>query len=513
MTEPAPGAGSDPSALSTRAVRVEGGWRIDGHKWFITGAIGAGFTICMARTSGSPGDGDAGGATMFLVDAGNPGMTVLRHIDTLDESLFGGHAELVFDNCVVPDDAVLGKVDEGFRNAQVRLGPVRMTHCMRWLGVARRARDIAVERAATRRIFGAPLGELGMAQQMIADNDLPVLERFFRGHLPGFAGHLTAELLHGGRSNLTYVLSDGQRRWVLRRPPLGGLTPSAHDMSREYRVVAALRDSDVPVARAVLSAEEADEEVLGVPFSIFEYVDGRVIRTTAQLHELPANGIARCGFALIDVLVRVHAVDPRAVGLKGFGQPRGYLARQVRRWYDQWQRVRTRQLADIDALHAKLAESCPVESGAAIVHGDYRIDNAILDHDDAGIVRAVVDWEMATLGDPLADLGLHLVYTDPAFAPVLGGSSASTSDRLPPVTDLAERYAVATGRDLSRLGFYLGLGYFKIAVIAEGIHARFKHGMTRGSGFETVGEAVAPLAAAGLRAVGDALGRLCGERT
>lgn len=172
MTEPAPGAGSDPGALATRAVRVPGGWRLDGRKWFITGADGAAFAICMARTSGEPGE--ASGATMFVVDAGNPGMKVVRHIETLDESLFGGHAELVFDNCVVSDDAVLGEVDEGFRYAQVRLGPARMTHCMRWLGIARRAQDIAVARAAHRRLFGSRLGELGMVQQMIADNEIDI---------------------------------------------------------------------------------------------------------------------------------------------------------------------------------------------------------------------------------------------------------------------------------------------------------------------------------------------------
>ncbi|KAA9156323.1 acyl-CoA dehydrogenase family protein [Amycolatopsis acidicola] len=172
MTEPAPGAGSDPGALATTATRVEGGWRIDGRKWFITGADGAGFTICMARTSGEPGE--AGGATMFLVDAGNPGMKLVRHLDTLDESLFGGHIELLFDNCVVPEDAVLGEVDQGFRYAQVRLGPARMTHCMRWLGIARRAQDIAVARAADRRLFGSRLGELGMVQQMIADNEIDI---------------------------------------------------------------------------------------------------------------------------------------------------------------------------------------------------------------------------------------------------------------------------------------------------------------------------------------------------
>jgi acyl-CoA dehydrogenase len=172
MTEPAPGAGSDPGALTTRAERVPGGWCIDGRRWFITGADGAGFAIVMARTSGAPGDPQ--GATMFLVDAGNPGMKTVRHIETLDESLFGGHVELLFDGCVVPEDAVLGEVDEGFRHAQVRLGPARATHCMRWLGIARRAQDIAVARATERKLFGARLAELGMVQQMIADNEIDI---------------------------------------------------------------------------------------------------------------------------------------------------------------------------------------------------------------------------------------------------------------------------------------------------------------------------------------------------
>ena len=172
MTEPAPGAGSDPDALTTRAERVPGGWRIHGHKWFITGADGAGFAIVMARTTGEPGD--RGGATMFLVDADNPGMKTVRHIETLDESLFGGHIELLFDGCFVSDEAVLGEVDEGFRYAQVRLGPARMTHCMRWLGIARRAQDIAVARAAERRLFGSRLADLGMVQQMIADNEIDI---------------------------------------------------------------------------------------------------------------------------------------------------------------------------------------------------------------------------------------------------------------------------------------------------------------------------------------------------
>ncbi|WP_328346700.1 acyl-CoA dehydrogenase family protein [Streptomyces violaceus] len=172
MTEPAPGAGSDPRALATTATRTGNGWRLDGRKWFISGADGAGFAICMARTSGVPGD--AGGATMFLVDAGNPGMKVVRNIDTLDQGLFGGHSEVVFDRCEVGDSAVLGEVDQGFAYAQVRLGPARMTHCMRWLGVARRAQDIALERAVDRTAFGRPLAELGMVQQLLADSEIDI---------------------------------------------------------------------------------------------------------------------------------------------------------------------------------------------------------------------------------------------------------------------------------------------------------------------------------------------------
>ncbi|MFJ8111339.1 acyl-CoA dehydrogenase family protein [Streptomyces sp. NPDC096132] len=172
MTEPVPGAGSDPRALATTAVRVPGGWLVNGRKWFISGADGAAFTICMARTGGEPGD--PGGATMFLIDSGNPGMKVVRAIGTLDRALFAGHSELLFEDCEVTDDAVLGEVDQGFDYAQVRLGPARLTHCMRWLGVARRAQDIALDRAARRRAFGGPLAELGMVQQQLADSEIDI---------------------------------------------------------------------------------------------------------------------------------------------------------------------------------------------------------------------------------------------------------------------------------------------------------------------------------------------------
>ena len=172
MTEPAPGAGSDPAMLLTRAHKVDGGWSIQGRKWFITGAEGAAFAICMARTGESIAGGR--GATMFLVDADNPGMQVDRLIDAVDRSFPGGHGEVVFDDCRVGDDAVLGAVSEGYRYAQVRLAPARLTHCMRWLGIARRALDLAVDRANEREAFGSRLGELGMVQAMIADSVLDI---------------------------------------------------------------------------------------------------------------------------------------------------------------------------------------------------------------------------------------------------------------------------------------------------------------------------------------------------
>ncbi|CAJ1493227.1 acyl-CoA dehydrogenase family protein [[Mycobacterium] kokjensenii] len=172
MTEPSPGAGSDPSALATRAERRSGDWYITGRKWYITGADGAGFFIVMARTSGEAGQ--RGGATMFLVPADTAGLTVGRHIPTLDRSMVGGHCEVFFDDVRVPDEAVLGEVDRGFEYAQVRLGPARMTHVMRWLGAARRGHDTALAHVVQRQAFGSTLGDLGMIQNMVADNEIDI---------------------------------------------------------------------------------------------------------------------------------------------------------------------------------------------------------------------------------------------------------------------------------------------------------------------------------------------------
>jgi aminoglycoside phosphotransferase (APT) family kinase protein len=287
---------------------------------------------------------------------------------------------------------------------------------------------------------------------------------------------------------------------VLRRPPLHGLTPSAHDMAREYRVVAALADTPVPVARAITMRN--DDSVLGAPFQMVEHVDGRVVRTASELAALgDQTAIDNCIDALIKALAELHAVDPNAVGLGDFGKPDGYLERQVRRWGSQWEHVRLPDDArddDVRRLHTALGEAVPPQSGTSIVHGDYRIDNTVLDADDAAVVRAVLDWEMSTLGDPLSDAALMCVYRNPMFGHI-HNDAAWSSELVPPADELADRYSTVSGRDLAHWDFYMALAYFKLAIIAAGIDYRRRSGADAP---EQVGEAVAPLIAAGLAALG-----------
>ncbi|VVJ22204.1 acyl-CoA dehydrogenase [Amycolatopsis camponoti] len=324
--------------------------------------------------------------------------------------------------------------------------------------------------------------------------NIDALRHYFEREIPGFGGELAVELIHGGRSNLTYAVSDGTHRWVLRRPPLGPLTPTAHDVGREFRVMAALGPTDVPVPRTVVSCE--DPAVLGASFTVVSHVDGPVLRDGAALPEID---VRRYTTALVDELVKLHALVPAEIGLGGFGRPEGFLGRQLRRWRGQWDRVATRTLSTVDDLHERLVKAAPTESGAALVHGDYRWDNTILAPGEPGRIAAIVDWEMAALGDPLTDLGLLLVYWDPRVAPVLGVRHVPTAHPgFPAAADLAGQYARASGRDLTELPFYQALGWFKLAVIAEGIHARHRAGRTVGGGYDEVGPAVPRLIDAGL---------------
>lgn len=315
--------------------------------------------------------------------------------------------------------------------------------------------------------------------------DLGGLQEFFHRTFPDAAiGTLAARLIAGGRSNLTYVVTDGSRDWVLRRPPLGHVLATAHDMGREYRVMTALAGTRVPVPRTYVLCE--DLAVLGAPFYLMERVDGTVHRS---LDGLTADRAAAISASLVDVLADLHAVDPAAVGLSDFGRPAGFLERQVRRWGTQLDASRSRELDGADELRDALAVSIPVTQGSAIVHGDYKLDNLMIGGSDT--VAAVLDWEMATLGDPLCDLGLLHVYWDLAESPVL-----------PPVAEVLGRYAARSARDLSSLPWYQALGCFKLAVISEGIHFRFLQGQTVGEGFETIGDRVEPLIAKGRALLG-----------
>ena len=331
--------------------------------------------------------------------------------------------------------------------------------------------------------------------------DLRALDRHLRENGVPRTGALQAELVSGGRSNLTFLVSDDASKWVLRRPPLHGLTPSAHDMAREYRVVAALADTAVPVARAVTMRN--DDSVLGAPFQMVDYVPGRVVRHTDELEALgDRQTIEACVDALIAVLADLHAVDPAAVGLDDFGRPAGYLERQVRRWGSQWELVKQADDPcddDVRALHAKLAETVPSHSRSAIVHGDYRIDNTILDAEDATKVAAVLDWEMSTLGDPLSDAALMCVYRHPTFH-LVHADAAWASDLIPDPDALAEKYSRAAGEDLHDWDFYMALAYFKLAIIGAGIAYRSRMGGVTDES-DKVGESIAPLIAEGLSAL------------
>ena len=243
------------------------------------------------------------------------------------------------------------------------------------------------------------------------------------------ADHLSGSLIAGGRSNLTYRVTDGRSRWVVRRPPLGHVLPTAHDMAREYRVISALQGSPVPVPRVVLYC--ADESVLGAPFYVMDEVPGVVLRSAEDFDALPDGGAVHCGRQLVDVLLSLHRIPPAAVGLGDFGRPEGYLARQVARWYRQWERSATRELPALEALHQRLAATVPQSARAAILHGDYRLDNVLFDPTLARI-DAVLDWEMSTLGDPLADVGLLYTYTSLAADGLRpGGAALPGIGRLP----------------------------------------------------------------------------------
>lgn len=312
-------------------------------------------------------------------------------------------------------------------------------------------------------------------------------------------GELVVELISGGRSNLTFSARDDNSNWVVRRPPTGGLTPSAHDMNREWTVTNGLQDTAVPVAGTV--AFDKKGEVLGAPFTVVEFVDGLVVRNADELKALSDDEVDRSLDGLVRALADLHAVDYEAVGLESFGKPHGFVGRQVKTWARQWEHVKTRELDDVTKLRTALAEAIPAQAENSIVHGDFRVDNTILDSDDPGRVKAVVDWEMSTLGDPLTDVALMCTYREPIFDAVLGMEAAWTSDRYPSPDEIAQRYSTVSGRELVNWNFYLALANFKLGVIGEGITHRARSGSSSGAGAEQAAAATGEFMAAGLRAI------------
>jgi len=311
---------------------------------------------------------------------------------------------------------------------------------------------------------------------------------------------LQAELIAGGRSNLTYLLRSGERMWVLRRPPLGRRLPTAHSMLRERRVLDALSGTGVPVPRVVAACD--DNDVIGTSFYVMDYVDGRVIRAPAD-DDLDPSQRHTCAIELVKTLATLHQLEYERVGLGEFGRPAGYLERQVRRFKQQLDASRTRELPALDRLGDLLAASLPDSGRAAILHGDYRIDNVMLDRHDPTRIVAVLDWEMATLGDPLCDLGMLLMYWGQAGEQMATGAHAITAAAgFPTRNEIIERYALQTGFPLEDLRVYIAFAYFKLAVIVEGIHARHLDGLTVGEGYDGMAAIPPVLAEQGIEALG-----------
>ena len=297
------------------------------------------------------------------------------------------------------------------------------------------------------------------------------------------AGPVRAELIAGGRSNLTYALAgaDGHKV-VLRRPPAGGILATAHDMTREWRFISALRDTSVPVAEPLALA---DSDVLGVPFYVMSYVDGHVLHDAADAQVLSGDARRRAATSLIDTMVRLHQLDIDAVGLGDIGRREDYIGRQLRRWKRQWDQSCCTDISAVDAAYERLAAAVPPQPHARIVHGDFRLGNTICGTD--GQLRAVLDWELATLGDPLADLGWLLTWWvepgEPDPTAVSPAAQPSTLPGFPSRQWLISRYEQGSGADLSRIGFYIAFASWRGACISAGVLTRYESGVMGDDGF------------------------------
>jgi aminoglycoside phosphotransferase (APT) family kinase protein len=313
----------------------------------------------------------------------------------------------------------------------------------------------------------------------LAGVDSARVSAWFEANVAGVRPPLRFELITGGHSNLTYRVDDAAgSRYVLRRPPLGAVLATAHDMAREHRIIAALGPTGVPVPPALGLCEDAG--VNGAPFYVMAWVDGVVLADAATVEKhFSMASRWRIGESTIEVLAALHRVDPDAVGLGDLGRRENYLARQLRRWKLQWEQTKTRELPLMDEVHALLEAGIPEQLGAAIVHGDYRPGNAITGWD--GRIAAVLDWELCTLGDPLADLGyLMNGWTGPGeVAPTSRGATGTPTSAggFPERRWMLERYHALTGRDPGRVDYYRAFQYWRLAAIVEGVMARYMKGV------------------------------------
>jgi len=304
------------------------------------------------------------------------------------------------------------------------------------------------------------------------------VSKWFTEYVPDVELPLEFTLIAGGRSNLTYKVDDAAgHRCALRRPPVSHVLPTAHDMAREHRIISAVGPAGVPVATAIGLC--TDLEVNQAPFYVMEFVDGHILRSAEQVVAAFDEATrAEIGHNLADTLAALHAVDPDDVGLGDLARRDGYIERQLKRWSEQFRNGIVNG-DDYDGLVEQVASELrarvPDQIGLGIVHGDYRLDNTVFD--DRGGVRAILDWELCTLGDPMADLGLLMVYwNDRDEAGVGIGVSATTAPGMATRKELLERYAHASGRDVSAIPFYTAFGYWKLACIMQGVYARYLGG-------------------------------------
>lgn len=329
----------------------------------------------------------------------------------------------------------------------------------------------------------------------LSTEDLERLARYLVDHVADFRGPLTVAQFKGGQSNPTYLIDAASGRYVLRRKPPGKLLPSAHAIDREYQVTSALAAQGFPVARPLLYC--ADETIIGTAFYVMAHVAGRVF-WEPWAPGLDGEGRAQLFASLNETIARLHSIDPAAAGLAGFGKPEGYVARQIKRWSEQYRTSMSESIPEMDHLIDWLPQACPAQAGSAIVHGDFRLDNCIIDQAEPKI-RAVLDWELATLGDPLADFTYHLMmWFMPRSQRGGGVGSLLGHERdpgIPAIETYIEDYCTRTGRaGIPDLNVYLAYNFFRIAAILQGITGRVRDGTAVNENAALMASEVRPLA-------------------